>query len=452
MQTETPSVRIMPVLLSGADQGGLWPLARGQAPSQLQPLFGPRSPLQEAVVSLDAADLFAPPIVVAPAEQRFLVAQQVQATGVVPAAILLEPTPRGALAALAAAVAWATRRDGSSVLLAAPSDQSARPQDRAALRRALRTAASSAVAGDVVSFACPAKPWLRNRAPIAGRLLDAGWLLGRADVLAETLDATAPELWAVANRAVDRAAADLDFHRLDAEAFGAAPTIDFAELTAAAGRRRVVHALDFAPVLARDWADLLAARRREQDAAGNIVDGDALLVDTRNCLVRSENRLTTLAGVEDLAVVVTDDAVLVANLRDPAAVRTLADRLAAGNRPEADVHPMEHRPWGEFKRLTVGPRYQVKRITVKPGGATSLQMHHHRAEHWVVVAGTAEVTVGGETRLLRENEAAYLPLGMAHRLANPGRIPLELIEVQSGAYLGEDDIQRLDDPYRREAV
>lgn len=176
-----------------------------------------------------------------------------------------------------------------------------------------------------------------------------------------------------------------------------------------------------------------------------------MLLGARNCYVNAGERLTTLAGVDNLAVVVTDDAVLVADASDPNAARLVAERIAQANRPEAHAHPMEHRPWGDFKRLTAGARYQVKRISVKPGGSTSLQLHHHRAEHWVVVAGTAEVTVNGEIRLLQENEAAYLPLGSTHKLSNPGKIPLELIEVQTGAYLGEDDIVRLDDPYKRAA-
>lgn len=444
-------MRVRPIILSGTDGGGLWPLARGQAPSHLQPIFGDRSPLQEAARSLASADLFGPPIVVAQAQHRFMAAQQLADIGVTPEAIILEPASRGALAATAFALAWQETVEPEAIVLIAPGDQAVRKADAGAFRRAVSAALPLAAAGEIVTFAAPARPWLKHRRAYADGLVDAGWLLAKASKLQTLIDAVSPELGACARRAVAQARADLDFLRLDAAATASTPEIDFQRLLDAAQDGLNIQAIDFTPVLARDWPELHAARRDAQDADGNIAEGDAILLESANCYVRSPDRLTTLAGVQDLAVIVTDDAILVANMKAPGAARMLSARLAQTNRPEANAHPMEHRPWGQFKRLAAGDRYQVKRITVKPGGATSLQKHHHRAEHWVVVAGTAEVTVGAETRLLMENEAAYLPLGAAHRLANPGKIPVELIEVQSGAYLGEDDIMRLDDPYQRDA-
>ncbi|MGZ0189389.1 MAG: cupin domain-containing protein, partial [Alphaproteobacteria bacterium] len=277
-------------------------------------------------------------------------------------------------------------------------------------------------------------------------------LLATAETFARLIEAAAPAAWKAAVAANAAAKSDLDFIRLDPAAYALMPAIDFTMLLDEAGSDVRIHAIDFSPVTARNWMQLHAARTDEHDQDGNLTDGDAILMGSKGCYVSSTDRLTTLAGVKDLAVVVTDDAILIANMNDPGSTYALTSHLRESNRVEAMAHPMEHRPWGDFRRLTQGPRYQVKRITVKPGGSTSLQKHHHRAEHWVVVAGTAQVTVDDQTKLLQENEAAYLPLGSAHRLANPGKIPLELIEVQSGAYLGEDDIERLDDPYKRGAV
>jgi len=452
MSTPHPFPTIWPVLLSGGDDGGFWPAARQDAPGWLQPIFGDRSPLQEATLTLHEPSIFRPPLAVVAAGQRFLAAQQFAEIGVVPSGILLEPASYGALAAAAAAVAHIRALDPSMLVLIAPADQAVRPADRPSFRRALRAAAADAAAGRCIVFAAPSRPWLQHRRSFGPHLIDAGWLLAQAGRLAEWIEAAAPGLWDAAAHAVAAAAADLDFSRLDADAYAGIEPEPFESLLAVAAADTVVHALDFTPVAARNWSDLMAASQDRRDQAGNLADGDAVLLDATDCYVRTGGRLTTLAGVRDLTVIVTDDAVLVADARDPTAAGRVARHMAAANRPEAQHHLTERRPWGDFTRLTAGERYQVKRITVAPGAATSLQRHHHRAEHWVVVAGTAEVTVDGTVQLLRENEAAYLPLGAAHRLANPGMIPLELIEVQSGAYLGEDDIVRLDDPYRRDAV
>lgn len=452
MNANAPSPLICPALLSGGDDGGFWPAARQDTPGWLQPIFGDRSPLQEATLALSDPSIFQPPLAVAAAGQRFLVAQQFAEIDVAPGGILLEPSSHGALAAAAAAVAHIQAQDPRTLVLIAPADQAVRPSDRPSLRRALRAAAKDAAEGRCIVFAAPSRPWLQHRRSYGPHLIDAGLLLAPAGRLAAWIESAAPDLWNAAARAVAKAAIDLDFLRLDADAFAGVTPEPFEKLLAAAEADTIVHALDFTPVAARNWSDLMAASQDQRDDAGNLAEGDAVLLDTTDCYVRTSGRLTTLTGVRDLTVIVTDDAVLVADARDPEAAGRVARHMAAANRPEARRHPTERRPWGDFTRLTAGDRYQVKRITVAPGAATSLQRHHHRAEHWVVVAGTAEVTVGETVRLLRENEAAYLPLGVAHRLANPGMIPLELIEVQSGAYLGEDDIVRLDDPYRRDAV
>jgi mannose-1-phosphate guanylyltransferase/mannose-6-phosphate isomerase len=365
-----------------------------------------------------------------------------------PEAILLEPTSCGAFAATAAAIARLVDTNTSELALITPSDQSARQRDRPAFRRAMYAATPLADAVILGAFAAPIRSWICNRQHFAEDLIDSGWLLATAETFAELIKAAAPAAW----KAAVAAKSDLGFIRLDPAAYASMPTIYFTTLLDQAGEDVRIHAIDFSPVTAQDWMQLHAAKTDEHDVDGNLTDGDAILMSSKGCYVSSTDRLTTLAGVKDLAAVMTDDAILIANMNDPGSAYALTSHLRESNRVEAMVHPMEHRPWGDFRRLTQGPRYQVKRITVKPGGSTSLQKHHHRAEHWVVVAGTAQVTVDDETWLLQENEAAYLPLGSAHRLANPGKIPLELIEVQSGGYLGEDDIERLDDPCKRGAV
>lgn len=396
-QTAASERRIRPILLSGGGAHGFWPLARTDAPAHLQPLFGGRSPLQETAMAVSDRALFDPPTVVADARHRFLAAQQMAEVDAAAGELILEPAGRGALAAAAAATARLCDTAPETFALIAPGDQCVRAADRGAFDRALRAAIDAAADDGLAVFGAPAMPWLERRRSFAAlgaaNLVDAGWALASVRVLADLFEAAAPELWRAAGDAVRAATTDLDFLRLDPDAYAAIEPVPFDRLLDAAGDRLRPQALAFAPVAARDWADLRAARAEAQDADGNLVDGDAVLLGARNCYVNAGERLTTLAGVDNLAVVVTDDAVLVADASDPNAARLVAERIAQANRPEAHAHPMEHRPWGDFKRLTAGARYQVKRISVKPGGSTSLQLHHHRAEHWVVVAGTAEVTV-----------------------------------------------------------
>jgi len=441
----SPAARplIRTVLLPGDDGEGFWPVARAKAPGWLQPLFGARSPLQETAAALEDGAVFAKPLLAIGSNERFLAAQQLVDIGVDVADIILTPAPFDRFRTAAIAVAHLAAANSDGIVLLSAADRPVRSQDRRAFARAMAAAAVAAEPGRAIRFACPSSA-AGSDAPT-----DAGWLLAPASLLAELFEAVEAGTWQAAQAAVANAAPDLDFLRIAASDYAKIPSQPFQRLLEAADAVTDMHALDAVPRVAADWASLRVALADRQDSDGNLTEGDALLLDASNCYVNAGERLVVAAGVSDLAVVVTDDVVFVADLNDPSAAIVAAKALRAEGRAEASSHPQEQRPWGGFKRLTEGHRYQVKRLTMKPGGATSLQKHHHRAEHWVVVAGTAEVTIDGETRILQENESAYLPLGCAHRLANPGKILLAIIEVQSGSYLGEDDIIRLDDPYKR---
>lgn len=434
---------IRPVLLPGDDGEGFWPVARTEAPGWLQPLFGARSPLQATAASLEDRALFAAPLLAIGSNERFLAAQHLSDIGVEAADIILTPAPFDRFRGAAIAVARLAAIEADGIVLLSPADRPVRPQDRRAFARAMAAAAEAAKPGRAIRFMCP------TPADGAAGPVDAGWLMAPAALLAELFEAAAEGTWRAAQTAVANSAPDLDFLRIAASDYERLPAPSFERLLEVAADVTDMHALDVVPLIAADWPSLRAALADQQDSDGNLTAGDALLLNTRDCYVNAGERLVVASGLSDLAVVVTDDVVFVAHLADPKAAGAAALALRAAGRSEATSHRQEHRPWGGFKQLTAGHRYQVKRLTMKPGGATSLQKHHHRAEHWVVVAGTAEVTIDDETRMLQENESAYLPLGCAHRLANPGKIPLTIIEVQSGSYLGEDDIIRLDDPYKR---
>ena len=280
-----------------------------------------------------------------------------------------------------------------------------------------------------------------------GYLWNSGNFLFRADVLFAELARLEPEMADAIEASVANATADLGFLRLDPAGFARAPqkSIDYA----------VMEKTDRAAVIEGDfrWSDIgswdALFEITPRDVEGNVVQGEVVTMDARNCIVHSDGRLTTMIGVEDLVVVSTSDAVMVVPRARAQEVRELTAKLKAGNRPEASVHKRVHRPWGYYESIDMGERFQVKRIVVIPGGMLSLQRHRHRAEHWVVVRGTAEVTIGEERKAVHENESIFIPIGSVHRLANQGKIPLELIEVQTGSYLGEDDIERIEDVYKR---
>ncbi len=475
--------QIVPVILSGGAGTRLWPLSRADHPKQFLDLLGGGTMLQATARRVADPARFGAPIVIANVEHRFLVAEQLQEAGIRPRAIVLEPQGRNSAPAAAIAALRALADDEAALilLLAADHDMS-RP---AAFVEAVDRARPAALAGSIVTFGIrPDRPETGYGYVLAGReqphapgvhaverfvekpdaatasayladgryLWNSGNFLASAAVLSAEIAKLAPDIDAAAQAALADAGRDLDFERLDPAAFGRAPaiSIDYA----------VMEKTDRAAVVPCDpgWSDvgsfasLWALARR--DAAGNALSGDAVAVDTRNCLVRSTGPLVATLGVSGLTVVATPDAVLVADAGRAQDVKTVVDRLRAEGRAEADGHPEVHRPWGSYRTLDIGPGFQVKQIRVSPGGRLSLQSHRHRAEHWVVIEGTARVTRGPsrdalETLDLGINRSIDIPLGWVHRLENPTAAPVAIVEVQSGAYLGEDDIERYDDAYGR---
>jgi mannose-1-phosphate guanylyltransferase/mannose-6-phosphate isomerase len=464
--------KLQPVLLSGGSGTRLWPLSREAYPKQFLPLASDDTMVQATWRRVDAIAELAP-IVVANEEHRFLVAEQLRQIGAPIPAILLEPIGRNTAPAIAAAALQAMVGGADPLLLVLPSDHVVR--DVAGFQRAVRDATAAADAGALVTFGivpdapetgfgyiqADAGEGLRRvsrfvekpDAATAQSYLDAGgyyWNSGmflfRASRYLEELARFRPDIVEAVSAAHATARHDGDFVRLDKEAFAACPSdsIDYA----------VFEKTDHAMVLPVDigWNDVGSWSAlwdvAERDADGNAHHGDVIAVDSRNSYAYAQ-RLVALVGVDDIVVVETDDAVLVARKDRVQDVKLVVARLKEEQRSQAVLHREVHRPWGSYDSVDNGGRHQVKRIKVKPGAALSLQMHHHRAEHWIVVSGTAKVTRGDETLLLSENESTYIPLGVKHRLENPGKVPLELIEVQSGSYLGEDDIVRFEDVYGR---
>ncbi|ACB83429.1 mannose-1-phosphate guanylyltransferase/mannose-6-phosphate isomerase [Methylorubrum populi BJ001] len=469
---------ILPVILCGGSGTRLWPASRESMPKQFTPLVDPTTSTFQATIRRVADPaVFARPTVIASAESRFIVAEQLAQTGIA-ADILLEPERRDSAAAVAVAALHGARRGPETVVLVMAADHVI--EDAAAFARAAREAALGARLGQIMTLgitptrpateygyirtggALPDAPGLERverfvEKPDAagaerligeGALWNSGYFLFRADVMLAELKAHAPEVLEAARAALANAVTDLDFVRLEAVSFARAPktSIDYAvmERTTRAG----VLAVSFAWSDVGTWDAVWGVL--ERNAQGNALRGRVELIGTRNSLVHSEGEgLTTVVGLEDVVVVTTPDAVLVASKAQSGRVKDLVSVLREKAHPEADAHRRMYRPWGWYQRIDIGERFQVKRIMVTPGGRLSLQKHFHRAEHWVVVKGTAEVTVDERVVLVHENEAVYLPIGSMHRLTNPGKIPLELIEVQVGSYTGEDDIIRVEDVYGR---
>jgi mannose-1-phosphate guanylyltransferase/mannose-6-phosphate isomerase len=467
---------ITPVIICGGVGTRLWPLSRESRPKQFIPLIDNLSTFQLVLRRVNDASIFAPPIVVTNVEFRFTVAEQVQASGL-SAQIVLEPVGRDSGPAIAVAAEFASRRQPESLLLVLAADHLVRDTD--AFRAACIAARDTALAGRLVTFGVrPDAPvtsygYIRPGAPIknspvsaveafvekpdaatAARYVDQGYLwnsgnfLFRADVMLDEISRFEPAMRAAAAAAASGVIADLDFLRLPEAEFVTAPkkSIDFA----------VMEKTSLAAVLPVDfgWSDIgswgALWKELDRDGLGNSVDGPVTLMDTRNSLVFSdETILTSVIGLDDIIVVATPDSVLVVPKHHSEKVKDLVVALKKDNRREAIEHRRIYRPWGYYQGIDVGTRYQVKRIVVKPGGKLSLQKHHHRSEHWVIVQGTAEITINENVVTLHENESIYVPIGSKHRLANPGKIPLELVEVQVGSYFGEDDIIRFDDVYHR---
>jgi len=461
---------LIPVILAGGTGSRLWPLSRALYPKQFHALFSEHSLLQETL--LRAAGVSpAAPIIVCNEEHRFLVAEQCRAIDVAWDSIILEPEGRNTAPAIGLA---ALAAPAGATLLVLPSDHLI--QDQSGFADAVAEAEKAAARGGLVTFGLrPDRPetgygYIRAEGegkgarPVgafvekpdeqtATAYLDSGdyfWNSGMFVLGAETylaaLDAHAPAMSEPLRVSHAAGVVDLDFFR-PGEAFLDCPSdsIDYAVMEKADDVWMVPAAFDWSDV--GSWSAILDAS--EQDATGNHLSGDVVSVDTEDSYVQANHRLVGTLGVRNLIVVETADAVLVADRDQVQGVKALVDRLKASGREEHVTHREVFRPWGSYETVEEGDRYQVKRISVKPGERLSLQMHHHRAEHWIVVRGTAEVTRGEETFMLAENESTYIPLGTTHRLANPGRMPLELIEVQVGAYLGEDDIVRFEDVYGR---
>ena len=468
---------IRPVLLCGGSGTRLWPLSRTHYPKQFLRLADDFSLLQNTLRRLDGLKDVGRPIAVANEIHRFLLAEQLRAIGL-QSDILLEPAARNTAPAVAAAAVHALNQsDGHQcpLLLVLPSDHII--TDAAAFRRAIQDAVPHAQAGALVTFGIVAdRPetgygYIRRGKPLTGGfaldrfvekpdaetaqayldtgeyLWNSGIFLFRADSYLAALEQHAPAISSAVSNSVNHAKVDKDFLRLDPADFSASPSdsIDYAvmEKTSAG----VIIPLD------AGWNDIGAwdalASIRQSDASGNTVRGDVVAIDTQDSVIYSDGRLLATIGVSNLVVVATKDAVLVADKSNAQAVKKVVDALKTAAREETEFQHVVHRPWGSYEALAHAPRYQVKRILVKPGASLSLQQHHHRAEHWVVVKGTAKIVRGDETMLLSENQSTYIPLGVLHRLENPGRIDLEIVEIQSGSYLGEDDIVRFDDNYGR---
>ena len=464
--------QLQPVLLSGGSGTRLWPLSREAYPKQFLPLAGDDTMVQATWRRVEAlADLA--PIVVANEEHRFLVAEQLRQVGAPVPAILLEPVGRNTAPAIAAAALQAMASGADPLLLVLPSDHVVR--DVAGFQRAVREASSAAEAGALVTFGIvpdapetgfgyiqaeagdglrqvlrfvekPDAATARSYLDAGGYYWNSGMFLFRASRYLEELARFRPDIVDAVRAAHVAARHDGDFVRLDKDAFSACPSdsIDYAVMEKTADA--MVLPVDIGWNDVGSWSALWDVA--ERDADGNAHHGDVIAVDSRNSYAYAQ-RLVALVGVDDIVVVETDDAVLVARKDKVQEVKQVVARLKQEQRSQAVLHREVHRPWGSYDSVDNGGRHQVKRIKVKPGAALSLQMHHHRAEHWIVVSGTAKVTRGDETLLLSENESTYIPLGVKHRLENPGKVPLELIEVQSGSYLGEDDIVRFEDVYGR---
>ena len=474
----TNTTRITPVILSGGAGTRLWPLSREQFPKQLLPLAGVRSMIQDTLLRFADGGRFTAPIVVTNEETRFTVAEQLREVGLNDTTLVLEPVARNTAPAVAAAALLAAEADPRAVLLVVPSDHVL--ADVQGFLRLVDQAFPAARDGRLVTFSIvPGRPetgygYIRRGDALdghpglyavaafvekpdverarrfvedGGHFWNSGMFLFSAAAFLDELGRHAPEILAAVQEAVGRRSVDHDFVRLEAQAFGRSPAIsvDYAVMERTDRAATVPCDVGWTDVGA--WSELW--RIAEKDADGNAILGDVVLEESRNCYVRTEGLLTAAVGVEDLVVVVTDDAVLVTRRDRTQDVKLIVERLRRENRSELTSHERVWRPWGYYQAIQSGERFQVKRLCIKPGGKLSLQKHYHRAEHWVVVNGTALVTRDDQTHILRENESVYIPAGTMHRLENPGKVPLNLIEVQSGGYLGEDDIVRVEDCYGR---
>ncbi|MCH4091343.1 mannose-1-phosphate guanylyltransferase/mannose-6-phosphate isomerase [Acetobacter sp.] len=468
---------VIPVILSGGSGTRLWPMSRASFPKQLWPLLSAQSLLQETALRARGVSLSAP-VIVCNEEHRFLIAEQLREAGIESPRILLEPTGRNSAPAIAAAALLVAQTDPQAVLWLMAADAAITKPE--ALNAAMQNAIAGAERGLVVTFGMKptraetgygyievgeAIPGLEGVSTVRAfrekpdaeqaefflqsgdYLWNSGMFVFRADTLIREMEEHAPDVMTAVRAAFEARKGDLFFERLGIEEFKTAPDISIDYAIAERSSNVAVVPADLGWSDVGSWDALWDISQK--DAAGNVAVGDVLIEDSKNSYVRSEKYLTAVAGVDDLVVVTTDDAVLVTHRDRAQDVKKIVDRLKKTKRPEAASHNRCYRPWGFYESLIQNDRFQVKRIVVQPGEKLSLQKHFHRAEHWIVVGGVALVTRDEDRVLVRENESIYLPQGCVHRMENPGKIPLTLIEVQTGAYLGEDDIVRLEDTYNR---
>lgn len=468
---------ITPVVMAGGSGTRLWPLSRAMYPKQFLPLVGEKTMLQETLHRLSGVELSAP-ITICNENHRFIVAEQLRSAGNQPGSIILEPVGRNTAPAIALAAlnALSLANEGEDpLLLVLAADHVIK--DEQAFVAAINAAEPLAKDNQLVTFGIVPtsahtgygyiktgdrcgdgfrvdqfveKPDLATAecyVDSGSYLWNSGMFLFKASRYLEELKAFNPEIYQACEAALHGGSSDLDFLRVDADAFSACPSdsIDYA----------VMEKTDAATVVPLDagWSDVGAWSAiwdvSDKDEQGNVTNNETIFQDSRNCLVHGENRLVSTIGLDNVVIVDTKDALLVAHRDKVQDVKKIVEKLKEEGRSEASWHREVYRPWGSYDSIDNGERYQVKRITVKPGAKLSVQMHHHRAEHWIVVSGTAQVTNGDKTFLVTENESTYIPVGVVHALENPGKVPLELIEVQSGSYLGEDDIVRFEDKYGR---
>lgn len=468
---------VYPVILSGGAGTRLWPLSRALRPKQLLPLVTDHSMLQETVRRVSGVG-FGPPMIVCNGEHRFMIAEQLRSIGIEPSAIVLEPEGRNTAPAVAAAAVLLAGQDPDAIMLVMPSDHVI--NDVPGLHAAIAKATAAAENGALVTFGItPDRPetgygYIRRGAACDGlagcyrveRFVEkpdlataqqylqspeyswnSGIFLFPVQALLAEVERLKPELLAACRAAVEHATTDLDFTRLDKKGFCRAESISIDYAVMERTDKGVVIPADFAWSDVGSWSALWDIS--PQDGNGNVCLGETIAIDSRNCYMRGDGNLIAAIGVEDLVVVATDDVVLVVPRDRAQDVRQLVGEVEKAGRTEHYIHTKVFRPWGWYQSIHDGHRFQVKEITVDPGHRLSRQMHHHRAEHWIVVSGTAKVTRGNESFYITEDESTYIPHNTSHCLENPGKIPLRMIEVQSGPYLGEDDIVRFEDQYGR---
>jgi mannose-1-phosphate guanylyltransferase len=468
------SLTIVPVVMAGGSGSRLWPMSRTLHPKQFLQLHGDNTMLQQTVTRLDGLTS-EKPLVICNEEHRFIVAEQLRALDQL-GPVVLEPVGRNTAPAVALAALQIAQEQPEALMLILAADHVI--QDVAAFQASATKAASAAGDGKLVTFGIvPDKPetgygyickgdqsgeaiWsveqfvekpdlatAESYLASGNYLWNSGMFLFRADAYLNELEAHRPDILEACRKAMAHVEPDLDFVRVDQAAFEACPddSIDYAVMEKT--KDAVVVPMDAQWSDVGSWASLWDVEQK--DAAGNVLNGDVIAIDTQDCLVTTEEKLVATVGLKDLVIVDTKDALLVAHKDQSQQVKKVIAQLKESGRNEHYIHREVYRPWGKYDSIDSGHRYQVKRITVKPGEKLSTQMHHHRAEHWIVVSGTAQVRIGEKTQLLAENQSVYIPLGEVHFLENPGKVPLELIEVQSGSYLGEDDIVRFEDRYGR---